>query len=74
MTPTAFMQTSVTLALIMVGLAIFIGFIALSLIQKAQLQEAAGSLQGVLFANNGETRGNAVKNYKKNMGCSLFEG
>lgn len=31
------------------------------------------SLQGVLFANNGETRGNAVKNYK-NMGCSLFEG
>ena len=51
-----------------------IGFIALSLIQKAQLQEAAGSLQGVLFANNGETRGNAVKNYKKNMGCSLFEG
>lgn len=42
-----------------------IGFIAPSLIQKAQLQEAAGSLQGVLFANNGETRGNAVKNYKK---------
>ncbi len=51
-----------------------IGFIAPSLIQNAQLQEAAGSLQGVLFANNGETRGNAVKNYKKNMGCSLFEG
>ncbi len=50
------------------------GFIAPSLIQNAQLQEAAGSLQGVLFANNGETRGNAVKNYKKNMGCSLFEG
>ena len=45
-----------------------------SLIQNAQLQEAAGSLQGVLFANNGETRGNAVKNYRKNMGCSLFEG
>ncbi|EMH97993.1 hypothetical protein KPRYC492_12540 [Klebsiella pneumoniae RYC492] len=31
------------------------------------MQEAAGSLQGVLFANNGETRGNAVKNYRKNM-------
>lgn len=30
MTPTAFMQTSVTLALVMVGVAIFIGFIRLA--------------------------------------------